>query len=458
VMDSLKDQGVIWKRDNRFSLCNLWIEFAKSQIAVPSGQERLAKAMQLPVPEPGPTPDWLPFKLQITSQKGLKFEARVIETPMMGESKAAGRLPFNADDLVAILKVLEHGSYDSQVMSAVQTAALERLELLRNSRLVDDWLQRIGEGLYKALFPGDIRPALTATLSQARLGHKSIFLQLRFDEDSADLAQYPWELIHDGRRHLCLRGDIELVRYIAYSEPAMPIAAASPWRLLYITARPKDLSKLPSEGERNAVWNGLQSLIDTGKLTLEQLTTPTYEAFLDRMNSAHYDIIHFDGHGVFARRCTQCRTLNLLELATCRRCQASLDGVQPLGYLAFEDESGNADLVSTAEMENLLFTRDIRLAFLSACQTSVVGGASLFGGLGPGLIRAGVPAVVAMQFSVPVDAAIKFAQSFYQALAQGETVARAVAQGRKRLFRDETWYIPTLYLRSQDDEGRLFGA
>ena len=59
---------------------------------------------------------------------------------------------------------------------------------------------------------------------------------------------------------------------------------------------------------------------------------------------------------------------------------------------------------------------------------------------------------------MPVNAAITFAQSFYKTLAQGETVARAVAQGRRRLFRDETWYIPTLYLRSQDDEGRLFDA
>ena len=58
----------------------------------------------------------------------------------------------------------------------------------------------------------------------------------------------------------------------------------------------------------------------------------------------------------------------------------------------------------------------------------------------------------------PVDAAITFAQSFYKSLAQGETVARAVAQGRRRLFRDDTWYIPALYLRSQDDEGRLFGV
>jgi CHAT domain-containing protein len=72
------------------------------------------------------------------------------------------------------------------------------------------------------------------------------------------------------------------------------------------------------------------------------------------------------------------------------------------------------------------------------------------------LIRAGVPAVVAMQLSVPVKAAISFAQGFYTALAQGETVPRAVAQGRQRLFRGKTFFIPTLYLRSTDDEGRLF--
>jgi hypothetical protein len=67
-----------------------------------------------------------------------------------------------------------------------------------------------------------------------------------------------------------------------------------------------------------------------------------------------------------------------------------------------------------------------------------------------------VPAVMAMQFSVPVEAAVDFASAFYTGLAQGKTVPRAVAQGRRRLFRDKGWFIPTLYLRSTDDEGRLF--
>ena len=376
---------------------------------------------------------------------------------MMGEPHAAGRLPYNARDLSTILRILECRGRNPDLTSD-QTEVLRRLGLWTGSRLVSDWLERIGQVLYKALFPDDIGGAVTYAVNQAKSEKKRIFSQLRFDEDAVDLACYPWELVHDGRRYLCSGGAMEMVRYVAYPEIVMPLRAAPPWRLLHIAPRPKDLSAFSPEGERHAVWDGLQSLVETGKLTLEQLTTPTYDAFLERMDAADYDIIHFDGHGAFARRCPQCRSLNLTHSESCGNCVTSLDDVQPLGYLAFVDDSGNADLISTAEMENLLFTKDIRLAFLSACQTSVVGGGSLFGGLGPGLIRAGVPAVVAMQFSVPVNNAIMFAQSFYRTLAQGETVARAVAQGRKRLFRDDTWYIPTLYLRSQDDEGRLFGA
>ena len=144
------------------------------------------------------------------------------------------------------------------------------------------------------------------------------------------------------------------------------------------------------------------------------------------------------------------------HIATCQSCNTPLDDVPPLGYLAFENSVGSADYVSTEDMENLLLGSEVRLVLLSACQSGVVRGESLFGGLGSGLIRAGVPAVVAMQFSVPVKATVRFAQGFYTALAQAETVPRAVAQGRRRLFRGKTWFIPTLYLRSTDDKGRLF--
>jgi len=174
------------------------------------------------------------------------------------------------------------------------------------------------------------------------------------------------------------------------------------------------------------------------------------------MDVPKYHLIHFDGHGIFARRCPTCDVMHYPHLTTCQKCTLPLDDVPPQGYLAFENSAGDADYVSTEEMENLLLGSEVRLVLLSACQSAVVQGESLFGGLAPGLIRAGVPAIVAMQFSVPVKAAIEFAKGFYGALARGESVPRAVALGRRRLFRSKTWFIPTLYLRSTDDEGRLF--
>lgn len=405
-------------------------------------------------PYPHSVQNWVTFKLQLVRQAGIQFESRALATPM-GEPRANGQLPFDAIDLIAVLKVLENSGYDPTDFTSVQTGALQRLGLLHDGRLTPGHLKRIGKGLYDALFPGDVGLAFKMALNQARLDRTTILLQLRFDDDAVDLARYPWELLHDGQRHMVSAGAVELTRYITYAEAAPRLPVKPPARLLFVESRPQDLPTLPPESERLVVWASLQTLTTAGKLATEHLERPTYDALLDRIASADYHMIHFDGHGLFARPCPQCRAMNYAHLTTCHSCQTSLEDVQPQGFLVFEGDSGKADLVSTEHMENLLLNSQVRLMFLSACQTGVVRGDSLFGGLGPGLIRAGVPAVVAMQFSVPVQTTISFANSFYTALARGETVSRAVAQGRQRLFRDDTWFIPTLYLRSQDDEGHI---
>jgi hypothetical protein len=393
--------------------------------------------------------------MQLARPDKLAFEVRAFKTPM-GEPHATGQVPYDAADLITILKLLERGGYAPEHFNDAQTETLQRLGLLQDRRLIANYLPQLGLGLYQALFPDQVGTAFQVAFNQSRNRRDTIALQLRFDSNTVDLARYPWELLHDGHRHLLAGGVVELARYIAYPEATTTLPAAPPWRLLYIAARPQDLDTLPDEAERLAVWQGLDSMSKTGKLILNHLDPPTYEALLDRTAGDDYHIIHFDGHGVFARRCPQCGTMHYPHLSACVSCGTPLDEVRPLGYLAFENDSGEVDYVSTEAMENLLLNSEVRLVFLSACQSSVVRGESLFGGLAPGLIRAGVPAVVAMQFSVPVKGAISFATGFYQALAQGQAVSRAVAQGRRRLFRDNTWFIPTLYLRSSDDEGRLF--
>lgn len=411
-----------------------------------------------PRPEPPPStgrPErgTIPFTLQIEPAAGEAFAVRVLRSPM-GESHGRSRLPYDPQGLIAVLKLLEAGEFDPAQFKPEQTGVLNNLGLLaaRGGRAAPDQLARLGQGLYQALFPGDVGDAFRMALNDARRQRQPVTLQLRFDQEAVDLARYPWELLHDGHRHLLPSGAVELTRYITYAEAVTTLPAPPPWRLLYVAARPQDSS------ERLAVWQALQSLAAADRLQLDLLTPPTYDDLLAQTSATSYHILHFDGHGIFARRCPQCDTMSYPHLATCPNCGASLGGVRPTGYLAFEDPAGQTDYVSTADLENVLFGQRVRLAVLSACQSGTVRGGSLFGGLGPGLIRAGVPAVVAMQFSVPVPDAIRFATGFYSALARAETIPGAVAQGRRQLFRSRTWFMPALYLRSEDDEHRLFTA
>jgi hypothetical protein len=415
----------------------------------------LDRGLEPPSPPPRRERAWVRFTLQITQPANHDLEVRAFETPM-GEPHATGQLPYDAAELVPVLKALELGAYQPDQFTSIEVETLKRLGLLRDNRLVPDLLPRTGRELYRALFPEQVGTAFQMAFNEARKQRATVALQLRFDQDAVNLARYPWELLHDGQRHLLSGGAVELTRYIAYPEAITALPASPPWRLLYIAARPQDLVPLPDEAERSAVWNALQSLAKTGILKLDSLKPPTYNALLDQMNLADYHIIHFDGHGVFARCCSECAAMQPPQFTTCRSCTTPLDDVPSQGYLAFEDEFGDVDYVSTEAMENVLLGSEVRLVFLSACQSAVVQGESLFGGLGPGLIRAGVPAVVAMQLSVSVEAAVNVVRDFYTAMDQGETVSRAVAQGRRRLFREGAWFVPTLYLRSADDEGRLF--
>lgn len=101
----------------------------------------------------------------------------------------------------------------------------------------------------------------------------------------------------------------------------------------------------------------------------------------------------------------------------------------------------------------------LRLVFLNACNTgttNVRSGAHPFAGIATALIRERVPAVVAMQFPISDQAAIAFAQTFYERIAQGFPVDAAVAEGRKVLYssKHSEWATPVLYMRSRD--GMLF--
>jgi CHAT domain-containing protein len=405
---------------------------------------------------PTPTPPARPavtITLQLAQLPGSSFEVRALESPQ-GQPRATPELPYTSEELVAVLKALQGGAFVPDRFTAPQTEALRRLGLLIDNHFAPNLLQRVGERLYQALLSGALKTAFQMALTQVRTTEGSIALQLRFDEEATELAGYPWELLHDGRRYLLPSQAIELTRYISYPEAPTRLSVRPPLRLLYLAPRPSDQAPLPANGDR--IRRMLGQLQQENILQIAEPVTPTYDGLLDYLEDHDVHILHFDGHGTFARSCPRCIQHNDPHLTSCESCGAGLEDVAPQGYLAFDDGTSSTHWVSGDTLGHLLYGKRVRLAVLSACSSAAVRGSTLFGGVAPALIQAGVPAVVATQVPITDTAAAAFAYGFYRAVSRFQSIPAAVNAGRRRLFEGREWFIPVLYLRSQDDEGHLF--
>jgi hypothetical protein len=411
----------------------------------------------------------LKLKRQKDSDKVL---VDIIESPS-GQAEGEFELPYNepgqrravARALEALESERPNWKKEPQVFQA-----LVDLELGDEHGFSAKLHERVGCTLYKALFPtGEMHGMLEALKGKK----EPALVELRFSKNATDLGAYPWELLYSPDESFLFSGQrAALTRYVTCNQSSPDFLKANELNLLLVTARPEGDPKLPFliDGEGKAIEAGLAELIQRGCINLETLPSASPDSgstwkILSEYLTTHQDkdaphIFHFDGHGGFGRRCPRCRMLNSADDATCRgaNCSHRLDG-DPQGYLAFEQENKHPHWVSAQELSNLLKGTKVRLAVLTACKSAMVGGESVFGGMGPALIQAGVPAVVAMQFSVTVGAAKDFVQHFYLSLSQREPLTSAMSQARAMLFGEHraAWYRPVLYLRAdKNPEGRLF--
>jgi hypothetical protein len=126
--------------------------------------------------------------------------------------------------------------------------------------------------------------------------------------------------------------------------------------------------------------------------------------------------------------------------------------------LVFEDDSGGKQTLGATELQIFLNRSSIRLVVLDACESGSIA-VEPFRSIAPALIRAQIPAVVAMQFNAPEDSTQAFASEFYRALAEGLPIDACVTEGRKAVmsvagFGSPDWGIPVVYTRAPD--GQLF--
>jgi tetratricopeptide (TPR) repeat protein len=257
-------------------------------------------------------------------------------------------------------------------------------------------------------------------------------LTLCLHPEAAALWSLPWEYLHDGAEFMSLSGRLLVHRMPHGMAELHPPESAPPLRILVIIAAPDDQAELDVERELVVMQDALDDLRRAGQVQVDYLDDATLPALQDALSRTPYHVLHFTGHGAF---------------------------IGAEGKLCFENAVGQSELIGPTELRPLLIgQRDLRLIVLSACQSAKTSGLDAFDSVATGLLRADVPAVLAMQFSILDESAIELARVFYAELARGRTPEEALRQTRLALrHRDEArpaeyrrfdWGVPALYVRA----------
>ncbi|MFQ5823749.1 MAG: CHAT domain-containing protein [bacterium] len=292
-------------------------------------------------------------------------------------------------------------------------------------------MKEFGAALFEALFQPDIRDQYDKSLGMAFAQNASLRLKLRFD--APDLSCYPWEHMYDKKQtneFLALHQKISITRFVSIPEPVEKVSLKPPLKILVIISNPDDdrFKKLDVEKEKKIIKKSLKNLERRGIVQLKNLKKPTLAALAKELRRK-VDIIHFIGHGGYSE---------------------SLGGC-----LVFENNQRGAELVNIDRLRKLLEGTPIRLVVLNACQTAETSASDISMGVAQGLVKIGVPAVIAMQFKISDESAILFSKEFYTTLADTFQVDRAVSEARRKIFINLEagyidWGIPVLFMRKDD--------
>jgi tetratricopeptide (TPR) repeat protein len=367
---------------------------------------------------------FLDFDLRL-EPSGDKYRARVIRSP-------AGEVAEDTD--------CSPGVFDLE--GFLQCIGRPARGMLRDARhripqhtQAAELLPGYGTRLFEAAFPGQVAAALQQSLEEARRENAGLRIRLRLG-DAPELADLPWEYLHDpqAQSYVTLSAEVCLSRYPELLRPIQPLAVTPPLQVLVVIANPSDLPALDVEREWQSLNEALAGLEEEGRIEISRLEDATLPALQRELRRGDFHILHFIGHGDF-------------------------DAEAQNGILILEDDAGCSDPVLTGELTPLVHDelRTLRLVMLNTCKGARASREDPFAGLARGLLKQGVPAVVAMQFDISDQAAITFSREFYRSVADGFPIDYSVGEGRKAVYVDDNpieWGIPVLFMRSPD--GRIF--
>jgi hypothetical protein len=366
----------------------------------------------------------------------------------------------------------------------LEKEAMTRLALLATR---DGELRTLGGDFFERLFePVRVRPLYADVLTNfGKRGEVGVRIQLTpVVEDGAlpgNTPTFPWEYLYNPYAttpyYLALEDQLlSLARCTHEGIGALRTILKLPVHILSVLANPQvsgkasaiDVDKERSFLEQAIVAAGL--MLATGKHFTEaqvagadvllthldrvvdaagqthKASREALERFLRDPANPKPQILHFGCHGGFEDEAPHDGLL-LLERDP------------PPGKA-----QGKQDPLSARALGQLVtgLSPDLRLVVFNACATAATQQVAALQSAAEAVVRAGVPAAVAMQFDVPQNVAERFTRDFYGAffkgLLKGEApIDEALAQARRAIAcadweGEPYWGIPVLYLNHSGAE------
>lgn len=347
--------------------------------------------------------------------------------------------------------VEDNGSYNVRASAAghKQVSNPSEFEFLEGSRTAEvikqiaagdcrlDDLRDVGSQLFVALFSGEVGQLFERFRTEAS---SDAPLVIRFSLPR-ELQLNPWEALYDEKKDGFL---VSNPKYCIVREPPEDLrvveqeAEISCLRVLVVIPGGSGLSV---EHEWRNLYSSVEKFGDAIELVrLDGRVTP--DRLQTKLTEQAWNVVHFIGHG-----------------------EVSQEGTFKIRLSG--DEASDAEYWMEAEtFSSLFYEHPPRLVVLNCCLGAAASPVRTLSGLGPSLLKAGVPAVVAMRYEIPDRVALDFANTFYRDLLVGEQPGRvdlAITNVRRSLYRNQGEYArgfitPILYLAPSQEQLFQFSA
>jgi tetratricopeptide (TPR) repeat protein len=366
---------------------------------------------------------YIDFEISVRHEDGDEYLARA----KSGRGKAENRFtnPFNEDKRKVVRSTL--------TAAALRSSSATRKTKMRSSAAPEvREMKDFGALLFQEAVKGPVREFYQKCQAQADREGAGMRLRLTLDLSVEDL---PWEFLCLNDDFMALNPRSPVVRYIEGAASCSLVKVEYPLRVLVVIAKPSDEVPLDTDAEKESITSALKPLTDQGVVHLSFIEgNNTWGKLMNALLPNRTNILHFIGHGAF-------------------------DETNNEGVLIMADEDGKTQLVDSERLRVLVQGRSrLALILLNSCLGTQGGDAQPFSSVAAGLVKSGIPAVIAMQFEISDDAAREISEAFYTSLSLNMPVDAALTEARRRIFLSNRnsleWATPILYMQVTD--GQLF--